>query len=301
MEETWKAFDRMDDTGLPPAWRAPAGETGPRRPFLPAPTSGRRDERRSFDAHPSFPRDSFAAFPRGAFAEIARPCRSATTSAKARTREWVLRFERRTPDFIEPLMGWTGGDDTLQQVVLTFPDKASAIAYAERQGLAYRMRESAEAKRKAAEAARRDEDEATGTAFSAWLTLAWLQARYGWCDGARMPDLEQALANPASVFAAPDEVVGHPLLPPGCKREILRRWAWDETLLDLAAAEGMPDAAPSRLAEVRAALARLEAEQAERPERADDAIVLVFASPGGTSADGGRTRRGVARSQTRDV
>ena len=39
-----------------------------------------------------------------------RPVR---TSGRARTKGWVLRFERQTPPFIEPLMGWTSGDDPL--------------------------------------------------------------------------------------------------------------------------------------------------------------------------------------------
>jgi hypothetical protein len=38
---------------------------------------------------------------------------------------------------IEPLMGWTGGDDTLIQVKLTFPTREAAVAYAERQGLTF--------------------------------------------------------------------------------------------------------------------------------------------------------------------
>jgi hypothetical protein len=76
-------------------------------------------------------------FPEGAHAVIYTPARSAMTSGKARTGEWKLRFERRTPPFIEPLMGWTGGDDTLTQVELSFPSAESAIAYARRQGLQY--------------------------------------------------------------------------------------------------------------------------------------------------------------------
>lgn len=77
--------------------------------------------------------------PPGAVAVIRRPSRSAMTSGKRGTREWVLSFERRTPPFIEPLMGWTGGDDTLVQVSLSFPRRAAAIAFAERQGLSYRL------------------------------------------------------------------------------------------------------------------------------------------------------------------
>ncbi len=78
-------------------------------------------------------------WPDGAGAVIARRKRPVATSGQARTGEWVLRFERRTPPFIEPLMGWTGGDDTLAQVELTFASRDEAIAYAERQGLAIRV------------------------------------------------------------------------------------------------------------------------------------------------------------------
>lgn len=52
-------------------------------------------------------------FPEGAVARIYRPCRAATISGTARTKTWRLVFERRSPPFIEPLMGHTGGDDTL--------------------------------------------------------------------------------------------------------------------------------------------------------------------------------------------
>ena len=76
-------------------------------------------------------------FPSDAVARIFRPARSALTSGKARTKSWVLRFDRRTPPVIEPLMGWTGGDDTLTQVELTFPTREAAVAYAERQGLTF--------------------------------------------------------------------------------------------------------------------------------------------------------------------
>ncbi|CAM5613859.1 MULTISPECIES: ETC complex I subunit [Alphaproteobacteria] len=76
-------------------------------------------------------------FPPDAVARIFRPSRSVMTSGKARTKHWILRFERQTPPFIEPLMGWTGGDDPLTQVELRFPTLESAVAYARRQGLTY--------------------------------------------------------------------------------------------------------------------------------------------------------------------
>jgi hypothetical protein len=76
-------------------------------------------------------------FPDDAHAVIYKPGRSAMTSGKGRTRDWKLRFERRTPPIIEPLMGWTEGDDTLSQIELSFPSAEAAIAYARRQGLRY--------------------------------------------------------------------------------------------------------------------------------------------------------------------
>ena len=38
-------------------------------------------------------------------------------------------------------MGWTGSDDTTQQVKLSFATKQQAIAYAKRKGLAYVVEE----------------------------------------------------------------------------------------------------------------------------------------------------------------
>jgi hypothetical protein len=61
------------------------------------------------------------------------------TSGRARTKSWLLTFERRTVPYIEPLMGWTAGDDPLTQIELRFPTLESAIAYAKRQGLSYRL------------------------------------------------------------------------------------------------------------------------------------------------------------------
>jgi len=74
----------------------------------------------------------------GRRAIIRRRKRPVETAGRARENEWVLTFERCTPPEIEPLMGWTGGDDTLAtEVRLAFATRAQAVAYAERQGLAY--------------------------------------------------------------------------------------------------------------------------------------------------------------------
>jgi hypothetical protein len=72
-----------------------------------------------------------------------------------------------------------------------------------------------------------------------------------------LPDLERALINPAAVFPAPHAVLDHPGLLRPVKHEILRRWAWDEYLKEVAAAEGMAEGEPSRLDAVKVALLSL--------------------------------------------
>lgn len=79
---------------------------------------------------------SRSVFPDGARARIYQPCRSAMTAAKPR-KVWRLVFERATSPFIEPLMGYTGGRETLNQVELNFPTLEAAVRYAARQGLRY--------------------------------------------------------------------------------------------------------------------------------------------------------------------
>ncbi len=98
----------------------------------------------------------------------------------------------------------------------------------------------------------------------AYLTLAWMQSQHGECELPSVPDLERALVNPAAVFRAPDDVLLHPVLDLHCKRRILQQWAWDEYLMEVASGEAMPDTAPSRLAEVKAALAKLGATSADQ-------------------------------------
>ena len=217
--------------------------------------------------------------PHDAVARIYRPARSPMTSGKAGTKKWMLRFDPRTPPFIEPLMGWTASDDTLTQVELTFPTREAAVAYAERQGFAYVVEDgnhAMDASHLHRGKVREEQAEALyWDALSACLWFAWLQARYGRCDQPRPPDLERALIDPAAVFRAPRDVVDHPDLNYACKREILRRWAWDEYLLELASDEAMPEGnAPSRLHEVNCALLALE------DARRDGLLVLSIPAGG---------------------
>ena len=70
---------------------------------------------------------------------IYRPARNAMQSGKGKKDVWVLDYEPETPRTPEPLMGWTASDDMKQQLRLLFESKESAIAYAERNGIAYEV------------------------------------------------------------------------------------------------------------------------------------------------------------------
>lgn len=81
---------------------------------------------------------------KGPKARIFKPAPSPVQSGRANTRHWVLEFEPQAPLFIEPLMDWTGSTDPLRQVRLTFPDRESAVRFAERQGYAFTVVEPKE-------------------------------------------------------------------------------------------------------------------------------------------------------------
>jgi hypothetical protein len=92
-------------------------------------------------------------FPFGAPpARIYRPCRSVMQSGERTKQAWVLEFEPASRPWIEPLMGWTASDDPFTQIRLTFPSLTAAVAYAEREGLDYRVIEPPVARPRAASA-----------------------------------------------------------------------------------------------------------------------------------------------------
>jgi hypothetical protein len=73
-------------------------------------------------------------------ARIYKPARSAMQQGQAKD-SWVLEYEPEQPRVIEPLMGWTSSGDMKAQVKLRFDGKDEAVAYAERNGIAYRVEE----------------------------------------------------------------------------------------------------------------------------------------------------------------
>lgn len=74
-------------------------------------------------------------------ARIYKPAKSAMQSGTARTHEWVLDYEPAARREIDPLMGWTSATDMAAQLKLTFETREEAIAYAERNGIAYTVLE----------------------------------------------------------------------------------------------------------------------------------------------------------------
>ena len=63
-------------------------------------------------------------------ARIFRPSRDATQSGLARTKQWILEFDQTSPREIDPLMGWNGSADMMQQVRLEFDTEEEALRLA---------------------------------------------------------------------------------------------------------------------------------------------------------------------------
>jgi ETC complex I subunit conserved region len=80
-------------------------------------------------------------------ARIYRRAQSTTQSGRGK-QDWTLEYEPEKPREIEPLMGWTSSSDMKSQVKLKFDTKEEAIAYAERNGIPYRVEEPKPVSRK---------------------------------------------------------------------------------------------------------------------------------------------------------
>ena len=76
-------------------------------------------------------------------ARIYKPAKTAMQSGVAQSQEWLLEHEPAKRRELDPLMGWTSSAETETQVKLRFASKEEAIAYAERQGIAYTVVEPA--------------------------------------------------------------------------------------------------------------------------------------------------------------
>ncbi len=68
-------------------------------------------------------------------ARLFRQPKSAMQSGQARTREWVLEWEKQESQSADPIMGWISSGDTQRQVRLFFDTREEGERYAQREGL----------------------------------------------------------------------------------------------------------------------------------------------------------------------
>jgi len=69
-------------------------------------------------------------------AKIYQPVKTAMQSGKARTKFWILEFNKSNfnKDFV---MGWTSSSNTDEQIKLKFETQEQAIAYAEQNSIQF--------------------------------------------------------------------------------------------------------------------------------------------------------------------
>jgi hypothetical protein len=81
-------------------------------------------------------------------ARIYKPARTAMQSGTAKTKEWLLEYEPEAARVVEPLMGWTSSTDMKSQIKLRFGTREEAIAYCQREGIAFQVFEPKEPARR---------------------------------------------------------------------------------------------------------------------------------------------------------
>lgn len=74
-------------------------------------------------------------------ARIYQPAKTAMQSGTAKAKGWMLEFAPASARDVDPLMGWTGSDDTQAQVKLRFDTRDAAEAYARAHGIEFDVAE----------------------------------------------------------------------------------------------------------------------------------------------------------------
>jgi len=73
-------------------------------------------------------------------AKIYQPSKTATQSGRAKSRQWILEYERQ-PSGNDFLMGWISSNNTLEQIQLKFDTLDQAINYAQNNNINYEVSE----------------------------------------------------------------------------------------------------------------------------------------------------------------
>src|SRR5689334_14368578 len=66
---------------------------------------------------------------------IYKPAKSAMTSGRAGTKQWLLEYEPQSAPFIEPLMGWTGSTDPTAHMLSFRREAAGRVCRVSRLGI----------------------------------------------------------------------------------------------------------------------------------------------------------------------
>ena len=72
-------------------------------------------------------------------AKIYKPAKTSMQSGLGKTKKWVFEYQNQKDFIKEPLMGWTGSQDTNEQVKLLFEDIDQAINYAKKKKIDYEI------------------------------------------------------------------------------------------------------------------------------------------------------------------
>jgi len=73
-------------------------------------------------------------------AKIFQPSKTAMQSGRAKTRKWILEYERQ-PAGNDFLMGWITNNNTLEQIQLKFDTLDQAVKYAQNNSISYEVSE----------------------------------------------------------------------------------------------------------------------------------------------------------------
>ena len=79
-------------------------------------------------------------------ARIYKPAKTSMQSGRGKTALWVLEYPRSASVSPDSLMGWQSSSDTQRQVRLRFASKDEAIAYADKNGIAFTVQAPQERK-----------------------------------------------------------------------------------------------------------------------------------------------------------